>query len=130
MGKQMIPTCILNTLFCELVNVLKKKDNFVDFSYANDKCGCAIIMPQAKTLSSFMKKAWKLKWVKCMLDHLVGNNCDKDDAAEWLCYYIGKRHDPSFTLASESLGYPLVQHMDEAAVVAMWADENISATQQ
>ena len=129
-GKQTILTRILNALFCELVNVLKKNNNSVDFSFANDKCGRAIIMPQAKTLSSFMEKARKLKWVESMLDHLAGDNCDKDDAAEWLCYYIGKRHDAAFTLASESLGYPLVQRMDEAAAEAMWADANINTTQQ
>jgi hypothetical protein len=57
MGKQMIPTHILNTLFCDLVNVLKKNDNSIDFSYAINKCGHAIIVPKAKILSSFMEKA-------------------------------------------------------------------------
>ncbi len=104
-GKQTIPAHILNNLFCELVNVPKKTDNSVDFSYANDKCGRAIIMPQAKTLPSFMEKARKLKWVKSILDHLAADNCDKDDAAEWVCYYIGKNHDASFTLTSESLAW-------------------------
>jgi hypothetical protein len=65
-----------------------------------------------------------------MLEHLGAEEFNNDDAAEWLCYYIGKRPDASSTLASESLGYPLVQRMDEAAAEAMWADANINTTQQ
>ena len=36
-GKESVPIHILNALFCELVNVLKKKDNSVDFIFGNDK---------------------------------------------------------------------------------------------
>ena len=104
-----MPIRILNALFCELVNALKKKDNSVDFVFGNDKCGHAIIVPQVKTLPSFMEKARKLKWIKSMLKHIAVNGSDLAKAAEWLCYYIGERHDASFTLASESLGYPIVQ---------------------
>ncbi len=49
---------------------------------------------------------------------------------EGLCYYIGKGLDALFTLSSESLGYPLVQCMDESAAEAMWTDESINITQQ
>ncbi len=108
MGTGSVPTRILNALFCEIVNVLKKKDNSVDFIFGNDKCGRAIIVPQVKTLPSFMEKAHKLKWI-AMLEHIAVDSSDLADAAEWICYYIGKKHDASFTLASESLGYPLVQ---------------------
>jgi hypothetical protein len=69
-GEQNIPTCILNTLFCELLNVMKRKDNSVNFIYGNGKCGHAIIMPQVKTLPSFMENVQKLKWVESMLEHI------------------------------------------------------------
>jgi hypothetical protein len=36
-------------------------------------------------------------------------NHDKEDAAESLIYYLGKKYDASFILASEALGLPLVQ---------------------
>ena len=87
-------------------------------------------MPQAKSQPAFTEHARKFKWIESILDHVAGGDCDADDAAEWLCYYLGKRHDASFTLASESLGYPLVQRMNEAAAEAMWADANINITQQ
>jgi hypothetical protein len=56
--------------------------------------------------------------------------CDTEDASEWLCYFIEKHHDASFTLALESLGDPLVQGMTETAAEAMWADANTDITQQ
>jgi hypothetical protein len=87
-------------------------------------------LPQVKTLPSFMEKARKLKWIESMLEHIVVDSSDLADAAEWICYYIGKRHDTSLTLASETLGYPLVQRMDGAAAEAMWADANINISQQ
>jgi hypothetical protein len=36
-GKESIPARLLNALFCELQNVLKKNDSSVDFTYANGK---------------------------------------------------------------------------------------------
>jgi hypothetical protein len=55
---------------------------------------------------------------------------DIDDAAQWLTYYLGKRHVASFTLASDSLGIPLVEQMDDAGAEAMWAQANVNITQQ
>jgi hypothetical protein len=65
-----------------------------------------------------------------MLQHIAMDRSDLDDAAEWLCHYIGKKYDSSFTIASESLGYPLAQQMDEAATEAMWSDANVNTSQQ
>jgi hypothetical protein len=44
--------------------------------------------------------------------------------------YLGKRYDASFILASEALGLPLVQRLDEASMEAMWSDANINVVQQ
>jgi hypothetical protein len=129
-GKESIPARLLNALFCELQNVLKKNDSSVDFTYANGKPGRAVILTKVKTQASFLEYAWKLKWIDSMLQHIAMDESDLDDAAEWLCYYIGKKYDSSFTLASESLGYPLVQQMDEAATEAMWSDANVNTLQQ
>ncbi len=60
-------------------------------------------MPQTKTQPAFMEHVRKLKWVERMLDHVAGRDCDTEDADEWLCCYFEKRHNASFTLASESL---------------------------
>ncbi len=65
-----------------------------------------------------------------MLDHLAGTGLDKDDAAEWLSYYLGKKYDAAYTLASEALGLPLVERLDDASAQAMWSDANINVTQQ
>ncbi len=129
-GEQQVPTCILNSLFLELVDLLKSNKNAVNFYYANGKPGLTVIVPQVKTLPAFMEKAWKLQWIESLLSHVACEGLEKDEAAEWLCYYIGRKHEASFTLASESLGYPLVQRMTEAAAQAMWADANINHTQQ
>jgi hypothetical protein len=79
-----------------------------------------------------MREAWKEKWVESILEHVAGGleNHDKEDAAEWLKYYLGKKYDASFILASEALGLPLVQRLDEASTEAMWSDTNINVVQQ
>jgi hypothetical protein len=65
-----------------------------------------------------------------MLDQLAGPDCDKEDAAQWIATYIGKKHDASFTLACAALGTPLAQRLDEPSAEAMWSDANINETQQ
>jgi len=109
---------------------LKSNKNTVNFVYGNGKPGLTVIVPQVNTLPAFMEKARKLHWIESLLSHVACEGLENDDAAEWLCYYIGRKHEASFTLASESLGYPLVQRMTEAVAQAMWADANINHTQQ
>jgi hypothetical protein len=77
-----------------------------------------------------MDFARKFKWVESMLEHAAGQDCDTDDASEWLFYYLGKHHNTSFTVASESLGYLLEQQITETAAEAMWADAKIYITPQ
>jgi hypothetical protein len=43
---------------------------------------------------------------------------------------MGKHYDRSFRLTCESLGLPIVQHLDAASTLAMWLDANINCTQQ
>ena len=57
MGKDRLPMCILNALFCELLNILKRKDSSVDVIYGNDKRGRAIIVPQEKL--SLLSWKWR-----------------------------------------------------------------------
>ncbi len=66
-----------------------------------------------------------------MLEHMSGGaDTDKEDLAQWLAYYIGKKHDASLTLACDELGTPLVQKLDEASAESMWSNANINITQQ
>lgn len=62
-----------------------------------------------------MEKARKLHWIESMLNHIAGEGFDEEDAAEWLAFYVGERHDASFTLASDNLGIPLIEQMNEAS---------------
>jgi hypothetical protein len=50
--------------------------------------------------------------------------------AQWLAFYLGKKYDGSFTLASEALGIHLVQQLDSTSMLAMWTDANINYMQQ
>jgi hypothetical protein len=77
-----------------------------------------------------MEQAQHSKWIESILEHVAGTEGDMDDAAEWLCYFLGKKYDASFTLASETLGLLLVNRLDEASAQAMWSDANINVTQQ
>ncbi len=67
-----------------------------------------------------------------MLEHLVnrGQENDKEDVAEWLITYLGKRYDAAFTLASKALGTPVVQCLNEASVEAMGSYANINVVHQ
>jgi hypothetical protein len=65
-----------------------------------------------------------------MLDHLAAPGFEKDDAAEWLSYFLGKKYDAAYTLASEALGLPLVGRLDDTSAQAMWSDANVNVTMQ
>jgi hypothetical protein len=51
-----------------------------------------------------MEQAQKLRWIGSMLDHLAGLGFEKDDATEWLSYFLGIKYNAAHTLASEALG--------------------------
>jgi hypothetical protein len=102
------PICLLKAVFCELLSILGGNNNSVDFTYLNGQKGRVVMIPMAKSLSSFMDQAWKLRWIDSILDHMVPMGNDKDDAAEWLSFFLGKKYDGAFMLASEALGLPLV----------------------
>ncbi len=89
-----------------------------------------MVIPKVKNQQSFLEQAQKLQWVEKMLGHFSGTDCDKEDAAQWIAHYIGKKHDASFTLACEALGTPFVQRLDEPSAEATWIDANINETQQ
>jgi hypothetical protein len=74
-----------------------------------------------------LEQARRLQWIEKMLDHLAGGDMGKEDAAQWLCYYLGRKHDASFTLACNALGIPLVERMDEASAEAMGCEANIDS---
>jgi hypothetical protein len=71
-----------------------------------------------------------MRWIDAMFDHLAGPSFDKDDAAEWLSYFLGGKYDAAYTLASEALGLPLVERLDDASAQAMFSDANINVTQK
>jgi hypothetical protein len=130
-GKKYIPTNLVTAIFRELLSILGDSNNVVTFHHRNGQKGVAVMVPVVKSQESFLEQARKKKWVEKMLAHMCGSSeADIDDAAQWLTYYLGKRHDASFTLACDSLGIPLVEQMDDAGAEAMWAQANVNITQQ
>jgi hypothetical protein len=67
-----------------------QNDNSLDFIYLNGRKGRVVTLPQVKSIPAFMEQARKLRWIDGMLDHLAAPGFDKDDAAEWLSYFLGK----------------------------------------
>jgi hypothetical protein len=53
-----------------------------------------------------------------------------DEAAQWLCTYIGKQHEDAFKTAATQLGFPSVVRMDAYDVIAMFDDANATLSQQ
>ncbi len=74
-----------------------------------------LIVPQVKSLHAFMEQAQKLRWIDYMLGHLAVPGFEKVDDAEWLSYFLGKKYHASYTLASEALGLPIVERLDDAS---------------
>jgi hypothetical protein len=130
-GKSKIQSNLLTALFGELASILGNGNNAVTFYHGNGRKGVALIVPVIKSQESFLEQARKKKWIENMLAHMCGSSdIDVEDAAQWLAYYLGKKHDASFTLACDALGIPLVEQMDDAGAEAMWAQANINVTQQ
>jgi hypothetical protein len=111
----------------EIFKVLgTKTTSSITFEYKNGNPGCAVLVPRVKNEESFCKQANKLQWIESILSHVS----EKNDAAQWMAYYLGKKFEGSFTLALEALGIPVVQRLDEQSTAAMWADANVNSTQQ
>ncbi|MFN9979334.1 MAG: hypothetical protein ACK53Y_05450, partial [bacterium] len=113
-----------------MLSILGGNNNSVDFTYLNGQKGRVVMIPMAKSLSSFMDQAWKLRWIESIMDHIASPGTDNDAAAEFLSYFLGKKYDGIFMLVSEALGLPLVQQLDDASAQAMWSDANINVMQQ
>jgi len=129
LGVSQVPKSALNSLFLELMKVMKTDTNGIDFEYRNAVRGFAVIVPKVKTYDSFNRQAKRSKWIKGLVEHIAGD-ASVDDAAQWLLTYLGKHYEASFTLASEALGLPIVQRMDASSAEAMWSDANINVVQQ
>ncbi len=114
----------------QLLSTPGNNDNSFDFTYLNGRIRCMLIIPQVKSLPAFMEQARKLRWISSILDHLPGPGFEKDDAAEWPSHFLGKKNDAAYTLASEALGLPLVERLDDVSAQVIWSDANINVTQQ
>jgi hypothetical protein len=125
-----IPKWQLNVLLLEVISVMSGTNNILDFSYNNGNKGRVIIVLQVKNQERFHKSVHKThNWLKSMLLNLAGGeDCNKNNTADWVSYYLGKKHDGAFTLASESLGLPIMHLLDAAGALAMWWDANINYT--
>jgi len=99
----------LQAIFRELLVHLASSHQ-IDWLHCNGRKARAVVIPQVRDEASFMREAWKEKWVESILEHVAGGleNHDKEDAAEWFIYFLGEKYDASFILASEALGLPLV----------------------
>ena len=84
------PLRVLTAIFAELLSILGNNNNYDDFHYLNGRKRRVLIVPQVKSLHAFMEQARKLRWIDYMLDHLAGPGFEKDDAVEWLSYFLGK----------------------------------------
>jgi len=47
-----------------------------------------------------------------------------------LSYFLLKKYDAAYTLASEALGLPLVGRLDDTCAQIMWSDANVNVMQQ
>jgi len=68
--------------------------------------------------------------MKSLLRHVAGFDSTEEDPAQWITTKLGKHYEAAFTLASQYLGFPLVEHMDEVGAEAMWSAANVNAVQQ
>ncbi len=65
-GEDKVPMNVLTALFGELLTILGKKQNSVDFTYLNGKKGRVVIVSQVKSLPSFIEQARRLQWINSM----------------------------------------------------------------
>jgi len=128
-SRKRVTKSFLNNLLLEMFKVMGIKSNAVEFDYKNGTKGCAILVPKVKNYLSFDKQARRLQWMKSLLNHIAGPD-SMEDAAQWITTYLGKHYEASFTLASEDLGFPLVERMDEVSAEAMWSAANVNVVQQ
>jgi len=51
-----------------------------------------------------------------MVDTIINHAAPTtEEAAEWILYYFGKKHETSFLVSARTCGFPLIQRMDAVA---------------
>jgi hypothetical protein len=106
------------------------KDRGVQFDFANESKGCLVNVPSHATEKAFLSTADrnKSKWIDTILKQVHPDS--PDEAAQWLCTYIGKQHDDAFKTAATQLGFLSVVRMDAYDVISMFDDANAKLSQQ
>jgi hypothetical protein len=89
--------------------------------------GRVLVVPSAKDKSSFMKYACEHKWIESVLNYSAPST---EEGAEWLSYYMAKRHEVSFLVSAKDCGLPVIHQMDASTAAAMIANANLTRTQQ
>jgi hypothetical protein len=70
------------------------------------------------------------RWLEAILEQLDGEGAGKDDAAQWISYYLCLHHDDVLLAAAISLGLPVVQKMSPHPAHDMWTAASINISQQ
>jgi hypothetical protein len=68
--------------------------------------GRVIVVPSAKDKSSFIKFAHEYKWIESVLGHSAPST---EEGAEWVSYYMAKRHKFSFLVSAKDCGLLVIQ---------------------
>jgi hypothetical protein len=117
-------------LIWELLALPVGKDPGVKFDFANERKGCLVNVPSHATEKAILSTAGrtKSKWIDTILKQVHPDS--PDEAAQWLCAYIGKQYEDAFKTAATQLGFPSVVRMDAYDLIAMFDDANATLSQQ
>jgi hypothetical protein len=134
-GKDKIDNNILCALLSEMRQIPDCSNGNIDFRFPNDSDRRIVYVPRYNSQSAFMKLAGSknCRWVESNHSQLGGDDNDdikNENAAQWLSYYLGKRHEESFLTASTVLGLPPMHRMDPCDAVAMCDEANLTSSQQ
>jgi hypothetical protein len=128
-----------NNILCALLSEMRQipdcSNGNIDFRFPNDSDGRIIYVSRHTSQSAFMKRAGSnnCRWVESIISQLGGDYngaSNNENAAQWLSYYLGKRHEESFLTVSTTLGFPSMHRMDPYYAVVMFDEANLTLLQQ
>jgi hypothetical protein len=128
-GKDTVDSGTVNALIWELLSLPQTNNRATAFEFANETKGCMVNVPSHGSERAFVALAGRAgsKWIDAVLSQIFSDS--KEDAAQWLCTYLGKQFEDAFKTAATELGFPSVVRMDPYDAIAMFDDANVTISQ-
>jgi hypothetical protein len=120
---------VYNKLILEMQSLYGNIKRAINFKHHSKNLPARLVIPRHNTKTGFLYRACTIgnQWMEEIISLLANGDkgCNKEDADQWIVYYMGLHHESAFTAVAMELGHPIVQRIDPIDAHAMWTDANL-----